>query len=317
MGNGLTLATNHNTRTNSFDISELVQNLPGMAYRCRWTDAWTMEFVSNGCHRVTGYEPTEMVGTSALPWQRLLHPDDFPQIATEITLAAERRESFQVAYRMFRKEGAERWLMEEGRVVSEPDEASVRLEGFISDITARKQTEMSLREANETIGRLIREDPLTGLANRRALEENMVRAISFAQRWKHPLSIIMTDIDHFKTVNDRYGHLTGDQVLVSFSQLLKTSSRIEDIVARFGGEEFILVVPNTNLDQATQLAERLRIDTEEATIPIPTNITASFGVTRLLAEDTKESLIARADRALYAAKNAGRNRVRTFENEPT
>ena len=206
--------------------------------------------------------------------------------------------------------------MEEGRVVSKPDEACVRLEGFISDITARKQTEMSLREANETIGRLIREDPLTGLANRRALEENMVRAISFAQRWKHPLAMIMADIDYFKTVNDRYGHLTGDQVLVSFSRLLKISSRIEDIVARFGGEEFILLIPNTSLDQATKLAERLRADTEEATVPIPTNITASFGVTRLLAEDTQESLIARADRALYAAKEAGRNRVRTLEDEP-
>ncbi len=316
MGNGLTLATNQTTRTNGFDITELVQNLPGVAYRCRWTDAWTMEFVSNGCHRVTGYEPAEMLGTSALPWQQLLHPDDLPQIATEITLAAEQRESFQVAYRIFTKEGAERWLMEEGRVVSEPDEDWVRLEGFISDITSRKQTEMSLREANETIGRLIREDPLTGLANRRALEENMARAISFAHRWKHPLSMIMADIDYFKTVNDRYGHLTGDQVLVSFSQLLKTSSRVEDIVARFGGEEFILLIPNTGLDQATQLAERLRADTEEATMPIPTNITASFGVTRLLAQDTQESLIARADRALYGAKDAGRNRVITLKDEP-
>ncbi len=144
----------------------------------------------------------------------------------------------------------------------------------------------------------------------------MVRAISFAQRWKHPLAMIMADIDYFKTVNDRYGHLTGDQVLVSFSRLLKISSRIEDIVARFGGEEFILLIPNTSLDQATKLAERLRADTEEATVPIPTNITASFGVTRLLAEDTQESLIARADRALYAAKEAGRNRVRTLEDEP-
>lgn len=103
MGNSLILATNHDSRTNSFDITELVQNLPGMAYRCRWTDAWTMEFVSNGCRRVTGYEPNEMLGTSALPWQQLLHPDDLSQIATEITLAAEQREFFQVAYASSRK----------------------------------------------------------------------------------------------------------------------------------------------------------------------------------------------------------------------
>ncbi len=300
-----------------FDIIELVQNLPGVAYRCRWNGTWSMEFVSNGCRRVTGYEPGELVGESALAWQDLLHPDDFSAIAAEIAHASAQRKPFQVVYRAFTKDGAERWLMEEGRVVSAPDEDGVRLEGFVSDVTVRKQTEMSLREANQTIGHLIQEDPLTGLANRRALKENMVRSISFSRRWQQPLSIIMADIDHFKTVNDRYGHLTGDQVLVRFSQLLKSSSRVEDVVARFGGEEFILLIQNTGLDEATQLAERLRIDTEEATMPIPTNITSSFGVTRMLDEDTPESLMARADRALYEAKTSGRNAVRTISREPS
>ncbi len=311
------LTTKLSPSPTDFDITELVENLPGVAYRCRWSGTWFMEFVSKGCHRVTGYEPNELVGDSALPWQKLLHPDDFSQIATEITLATTHRKSFQVVYRVFTKDGAERWLMEEGRVVSAPDEEGVCLEGFISDVTVLKQTEMSLREANQTIGRLIREDPLTGLANRRALEENMVRSMSFSRRWQHPLSIVMADIDYFKTVNDRFGHLTGDQVLVCFSQLLKSSSRVEDIVARFGGEEFILLLQNTGLERATQLAERLRIDTQEAILPIPTHITASFGVTLMLDEDTPESLMTRADRALYEAKESGRNAVRAFNSEPS
>ncbi len=292
-----------------FDITDLVQNLPGVAYRCRWMGTWSMEFLSNGCCRVTGYEPDEIVGNSDLTWQQLLHPDDFSQIATEITLATAYRKSFQVVYRVLAKDGSERWLMEEGRVVSEPEEESVHLEGFISDVTVRKQTEMLLHDANQTISRLVREDPLTGLANRRAMEENMIRFMSFSRRWQHPLSIIMVDLDHFKTVNDRYGHLTGDEVLVCFSQLLKLSVRVEDIVARFGGEEFILLTPNTSIEDASQLAERIRIDTQEATMPIPTNITASLGVTQMRDEDTAESLIARADSALYEAKNSGRNRV--------
>ena len=317
MVNNTALTTESRPREADFDITELVQNLPGVAYRCRWNGTWSMEFVSNGCRRVTGYEPSEIIGDLALNWQALVHPDDFAAIATEITLATVHRNSFQVVYRVFTKDGAERWFMEEGRVVSAPDEENVCLEGFISDVTVRKQTEMSLREANQTIGRLIREDPLTGLANRRALEEYMVRSMSFSRRWQQPLSIIMADIDYFKTVNDQYGHLTGDQVLVCFSQLLISSSRVEDIVARFGGEEFILLIANTDLDQATELAERLRVDTQEATMPIPTNITSSFGVTRMLDEDTPESLIARVDTALYEAKESGRNAVRTLSSEPS
>jgi diguanylate cyclase (GGDEF)-like protein/PAS domain S-box-containing protein len=290
-----------------------MQNLPGIAYRYRWNGTWSMEFVSNGCLHVTGYAPGEVVGESSLLWQKLLHPEDFGPIATEITHATTYRKSFQVVYLIFTKDGAERWLMEEGRVVSAPDENEVRLEGFISDATIRKQTEISLIEANKTIGRLIREDPLTGLANRRSLEENMVRSMSLSRRWKNPLSIIIAAISYFRAVNDGHGHLTGDQVLVCFSQLLKSSSRVEDIVARFGGEDFILLVSNTDFDRATQLVERLRVDTEKATMPIPTSITASFGVTRMLDEDTPESLMALVDRALYEAKNSDRNTCSDFQ----
>ena len=91
-----------------FDITDLVQNLPGVAYRCRWMGTWSMEFLSNGCCRVTGYEPDEIVGDSDLTWQQLLHPDDFSQIATEITLATAYRKSFQVVYRVLAKDGSER-----------------------------------------------------------------------------------------------------------------------------------------------------------------------------------------------------------------
>ena len=276
-----------------------------------------MEFVSDGCRRVTGYAPQEIVGRAGGGWHPLIHPEDVRSVASDIAKAAVGGPEFQVVYRIFTKNGAERWVMEDGLLVSIPGDESVYLEGFISDITARKQTEMSLRDANETIGRLMREDPLTGLANRRALEEILPRAVAFARRWQHPLSVVMADLDFFKGVNDRYGHLTGDQVLVSFSQLLKSSCRVEDIVARFGGEEFVLLLPNTSLQQAASLAERLRVNTTEATMPIPVSITCSFGVTCFQADDTEDTLIARADRALYQAKAAGRNRVRTLEADGT
>lgn len=163
--------------------------------------------------------------------------------------------------------------------------------------------------ANTIINKLIREDPLTGLANRRALEEHIVPAMSYARRSDQPLSVVMADLDRFKAVNDRHGHLTGDQVLVSFAQMLQVECRTEDLIARFGGEEFILLLPNTALAQATILAERLRAHIAQATLPVPEPVTASFGVTLFVPEDTTESLISRADRAMYSAKANGRDRV--------
>ena len=119
----------------------------------------------------------------------------------------------------------------------------------------------------------------------------------------------MTDLDRFKSVNDDHGHLTSDQVLVSFARMLKISCRIEDLLTRFGGEEFIILLPNTNLEQAVTLAERFRENAEAAILPVPRTVTASFGVTLFVPEDTRESLVSRADRAMYIAKTNGRNRV--------
>ena len=292
------------------DVSRLVHNLPGMAYRCRWDGRWTMEWVSSGSARVSGHTHRVLVGQ--VSWVDLIHPNDVGRVLVEIEEALRKEEAFQIVYRIFTPTGSERWVMEDGRGVGRTGEAR-HVEGFISDITERKHAEMSLQEANETISKLMREDPLTGLANRRALEEYMVRALAFAKRWKQPLSIVISDLDHFKDVNDEFGHLTGDQVLVSFAQLLKNCCRVEDIVARFGGEEFIMLLPNTTIDQAEQLAERLRIETEQVTMPIPTVITASFGVAEFLPDDTEETLIGRVDHALYEAKRGGRNRVQVVK----
>lgn len=299
------------SKSEQLDVSRLVNNLPGMAYRCRWQGRWTMEWVSRGSARVSGHAPWALV--DQVSWIDLIHPNDVGRVLVEIEEALRREEAFQIVYRIFTPNGSERWLMDDGRGVGRSGE-SLHVEGFISDITERKHAEMSLREANETISKLMREDPLTGLANRRALEEYMVRALAFAKRWEQPLSIVISDLDHFKTVNDQHGHLTGDQVLVSFAQLLKNCCRIEDIVARFGGEEFIMLLPNTTIEQAAQLAERLRVQTESATMPVPTTITASFGVAGFLPDDTEDSLIGRVDQALYEAKRDGRNRVQVVRS---
>ena len=156
-------------------------------------------------------------------------------------------------------------------------------------------------------------DLLTGLLNRRAFLESTGREVARTKRYNDALSVILLDVDHFKHINDRRGHAAGDMVLAAVGKLLNRALRTCDIVARWGGEEFVLVLPSTALDGAAQVAERVRELLESCEIEdgngdrIP--VTASFGVASYTAGETLEQVVDRADRAMYLAKSGGRNRV--------
>ncbi len=168
----------------------------------------------------------------------------------------------------------------------------------------------NLEKAHLRIITLVNTDSLTRLANRRFFTDFLEKAMAFAKRHAQPLSIIMADLDKFKAINDTYGHQAGDQVLAAFAQVMQASIRQEDLAARFGGEEFILMLPGTTLEGATLLAERLRESLENLTFPpLETRVTASFGIAQYQPDDTFETMVKRADEGLYAAKAAGRNRV--------
>jgi diguanylate cyclase (GGDEF)-like protein len=170
----------------------------------------------------------------------------------------------------------------------------------------------NLDRANAQIITLMHTDPLTGLANRRFFTDMLEKAMAFANRHQQHLSLIMVDLDDFKVINDTYGHETGDQVLTSFAQLMNGFIRKEDVAARFGGEEFILMLPGTDLEQVAIMAERLRTQMENVTFSTSqSRVTASFGITQYRPDDTFETLINRVDDALYAAKKAGKNQVRS------
>ncbi len=166
-----------------------------------------------------------------------------------------------------------------------------------------------LSEARMKIEKIAITDELTGLFNRRHLLSRFTEEFEQGKRLTTNLSCIIIDIDHFKSVNDRFGHLRGDEVLKGISLHLRTMVRAYDIVGRYGGEEFLIILPGTNIEQAWNFAERTRMKIKEETIA-DTTVTVSMGVTCIQEGDNSiDELIKRADTALYAAKNAGRDRV--------
>jgi diguanylate cyclase (GGDEF)-like protein len=181
------------------------------------------------------------------------------------------------------------------------------VQGIVTDVTERKETEEKLRQQATA-------DPLTGIFNRRHFFELAEKELARSRRYSRPLSVLIFDIDHFKKVNDTYGHAVGDQALCTLVAECQAGLRENDVFARYGGEEFIILLPESDLEQAGQMAERIRmrlagtapLEVGAASVPL----TASFGVSSLDDESLSlDELILRADSALYDAKEAGRNRV--------
>lgn len=155
--------------------------------------------------------------------------------------------------------------------------------------------------------------PLTNLYNRNRIDESLLQEMTRFTRYESIFSVILIDIDHFKKINDNYSHPVGDQVLVEVSRLLKLYSRKMDIVGRWGGEEFLIVLPETSLDGANMHAESLRVHIESHDFQEVSSVTASLVVAAIKKDECNNKLIARADVALYKAKSAGRNLVYTAE----
>ena len=188
--------------------------------------------------------------------------------------------------------------------------AELRARIRVGERITRSQKE--LKEQKVLLERLAREDELTGLYNRRHFEERAVEECNRAQRYKRPLSLLLCDLDHFKQVNDQYGHGAGDSVLRQVGHTIQQCCRTSDLTARLGGEEFTVMLPETGLEEAQQVAERLRTAISVLTFAHPSgqfHITMSIGVAEVRPTQTLAELLKEADEALYAAKRTGRNRV--------
>ena len=173
-----------------------------------------------------------------------------------------------------------------------------------------------LNTLNRRLQQLSVTDALTGLFNRTGLSASFPLDLERAQRYGRPLSVVLLDLDHFKSVNDEFGHLIGDQVLVEFANLIRATARQVDAVYRWGGEEFLIICPETPPDQVKNLTERILEGVREHRFPTQRPMTVSAGIANLSAGDTMTSLTQRADEALYQAKAAGRDRIHVAQ-EPS
>jgi len=182
---------------------------------------------------------------------------------------------------------------------AELTEARDRLQALVTE----------LDEKNQALEILSVTDRLTGLANRRKLEAAIQTELLRARRYGKPFSVIMLDVDRFKVINDTHGHQQGDDVLMQLAALLRRNARETDVVGRWGGEEFLIICPETNLHLVAALAERYRHELEQHDFGPVGKVTSSFGVATMHEGDDLATLVRRADEALYRAKQSGRNRV--------
>ncbi|WP_457603385.1 diguanylate cyclase [Nitratifractor sp.] len=184
------------------------------------------------------------------------------------------------------------------------------------ELLARVGNALRIQELQEELRLLASIDPMTRLYNRRYFTTMADKILKLARREQNPLSLAILDIDRFKQINDTYGHLAGDRVITALSEKLMGRYRESDLLCRFGGEEFVILMPNTELDVATLLAERTRKEIEKLQVPYngkTITMTVSIGVSQvdLENEETLDPVLKRADDALYTAKKEGRNQVRT------
>jgi diguanylate cyclase (GGDEF)-like protein/PAS domain S-box-containing protein len=251
--------------------------------------------LNSAWERCLGYSDEEL---RTKPFIDFVHPEDRERTEAEASGLFTGRETVAFENRYLAKDGSWHWLRWSS--ILAPDESLIY--GRASDVTELKRIESEREDLLVEVKVLASSDALTGLPNRRTLDEQLPREMARARRASAPLCLAIVDIDHFKAYNDAHGHLAGDGMLRDCAEAWDSELRGEDIIVRYGGEEFLVLLPGASLDQAADTVERLRAVT-------PDGQTCSAGLACWDFIESVEDLLERADMALYAAKDAGRDRL--------
>ncbi|MCJ7852555.1 sensor domain-containing diguanylate cyclase [Pseudomonas monteilii] len=288
-----------------------------------------------GWYAMLGYASHSMAN-SVLTWESVIHLEDYPRVMAHFeAYIRQHNERYLIEYRCRCHDGSYLWIEDSGYIIDRNEDGSVaRMLGAHRNIDAGKRLVEQLEQKNQSLEGQVAErtrelswvnqqlqrqldenrelaerDALTRIANRYRLEKALQRECERAQRFRQPLSLIAMDLDDFKPINDRYGHARGDAALVRVVDSLRTCLRELDLLARWGGDEFVIVLPQSTLGEALDVAGRLRQVMAQLEPVGECRLTMSYGVVQWQEGEDQHALLARADKAMYRAKGAGKNAI--------
>ncbi|MDR2306350.1 MAG: diguanylate cyclase [Paucimonas sp.] len=298
-----------------------------------WDAASGYVYRNPGWYAMLGYTSHSMAN-SVLTWESVIHPEDYPRVMAHFEAYIDQRnERYRIEYRCRCQDGSYLWIEDSGHVIARnPDGSVARMLGAHRNIDAGKRLVAGLEQRNQSLEcqvaertrelswvnqqlqrqldenrELAERDALTRTANRYRLETTLKQACERAARFRQPLALIAMDLDDFKPINDRHGHARGDAALVAVTACIRQRLREQDLLARWGGDEFVVVMPQTTLEQACSIADEIRQVLAELPAVGESRLTMSYGVAQWGEGELPHELLDRADKALYRAKAAGKN----------
>jgi diguanylate cyclase (GGDEF)-like protein/PAS domain S-box-containing protein len=286
----------------------LVENASDMVLRT--DDKGHYTFVNTSMIRITGYEKKEIIGKHYLA---LVHPDMRKEAARLFNRQFyEKIKNTYSEYPIIKKDGSEIWVGQNTQLIFENGKI-VGFQAVSRDVTERRRLEKELKESEEKYRELSIVDDLTRLYNSRYFYNQLKMEIDRIERYEYPLSLMLLDIDDFKTFNDTYGHIEGDHVLLRLGQLIKGCLRKEASAYRYGGEEFTIILPMTTKEEGAVTAERIREELKkEIFSPVPgnnVNLTVSIGLAQYRKQEDMRDFVNRVDRLMYRGKKSGKDRI--------
>lgn len=274
----------------------LLENIPGMAYRCIFDRDWTMEYISDGCKRLTGYDPEDLIQNLAITYNELIQEEYRDYVWETLNIASGENRPYNLEYQIKTKDGRLKWVYEQGQAIYDIDGQIEALEGIIIDVTHQKKRE-------EQINFLTYHDSMTGLYNRRYFSEVSTQLVFDDVL---PISVIIGDINGLKMINDAFGHELGDCLIKETANILKESVRSTDIVTRIGGDEFAIFLPHTTEETARTVLDRIERGTRiynEDNGDTPIKISISLGLDTVnTREESLDEAIRNAEDIMYKNK---------------
>ncbi|GHE94677.1 sensor domain-containing diguanylate cyclase [Thalassotalea profundi] len=299
---------------------------------------------SPGWFRMLEYE-IDYSKNDVFTWENIIHPDDYSRVMKHFeSYLYGKLDHYEIQYRCRKSDGSYLWIVDRGKAIEFNQDGSVaRMIGAHHNIDKQKSIELEyshqnqlLKEGNLTLEKIVRKkaeqlekknkllekklieiksisniDSLTKVANRNKFENELEQEVLRANRYHHALSLVIFDIDHFKEINDSYGHKVGDRILCHLSELVSANIRDVDLLARWGGDEFVIIFPELCREKAHIACEKLKALINENKMSDDISVSCSFGVSQYKLGDTLDELFQRVDNLLYYSKEKGRNTVQS------